>query len=243
MNVIEARRAFYGERPRECRVTTFQLQRRDDGEVVGFDGYASLTAVPYAVTDWLGDYTETIERGAFGKALAERDDVRLLVNHEGIPIARTASGTMLLTEDERGLHVDVPELDMSSPLVQTVRSALARQDMNQMSFAFKATRQSWNEDYTERTISEVRLFDTSVVTYPASPTTTAKLRGIDMVDAIMRKVREGQRVSSDEFETLTAALLATDRGRDADDAGEQQPETDLAPRLRYARARAAAAGI
>ena len=60
----------------------------------------------------------------------------------------------------------------------------------------------------------------------------------------MRKVHEGQRVSADEFETLSAALVATERGRDT----EEQPETDVAEgdataRLRHARARAAAAGI
>lgn len=233
--LIEARRAFYEAKPRELRLTVFECRTTEDG-TVGFEGYASRTNTPYVINDWLGDYTETIERGAFGKAIAERDDVRLLVNHDGIPIARTTSGTMHLAEDDLGLRVDVPSLDTSSPLVQSVTSAMKRGDLSQMSFAFKATRQFWNEDYSERTISEVRLFDVSVVTYPANDATSAKLRSGGEVDAIMRKVHEGHRLQPAEFETLQAALDAIRAGRDAE---EQQPETDAAPQI-DARARALA---
>jgi hypothetical protein len=44
-------------------------------------------------------------------------------------------------------------------------------------------RQEWSQDYTQRTINECRLFDVSVVTYPASPSTTADLRS-----AVVRSV-------------------------------------------------------
>ena len=37
----------------------------------------------------MGGYTETIARGAFTKTLSERPDVQLLINHEGLPLART----------------------------------------------------------------------------------------------------------------------------------------------------------
>ena len=174
MNPITRRAAYVEDKGlRESRTRSGLVIREDGGKLI-FDGYASVTNVPYTVTDWLGDYTETIARGAFKKALAERDDVRLLVNHDGIPLARTASGTLDLSEDDTGLHC-VAELDPSSPLVQMVRSAMDRNDLDQMSFAFRATRQEWNEDYTERSILEVRLFDTSVVTYPVSLTMSAKL--------------------------------------------------------------------
>lgn len=140
------------------------------------DGYASMTGVAYDVTDWLGTYSETVERGAFAKTLAERDDVRLLLNHAGLPLARTASGTMRLDEDSLGLHVDA-DLDKRSTLTNDVAVSMDRKDLDQMSMAFQVTRQEWNEDYTQRWIKELKLFDTSVVTYPASTTTMAKLRG------------------------------------------------------------------
>jgi HK97 family phage prohead protease len=166
---------------RSLNVHDLQMRSNDDGSLT-FSGYASMTGVPYAVNDLLGEYQETIARGAFTKALQENDDVRLLVNHDGIPLARTKSGTLVLSEDENGLRCEA-QLDQSSPLVQTIRSAMRRGDLDQMSFAFAVVRQEWSQDYTQRTINECRLFDVSVVTYPASPSTTADLRS-----AVVRSV-------------------------------------------------------
>lgn len=184
---IQQRSAFYHGGPREQRtcptaaagiaVPVLQAREMPNGGL-NLVGYASVTNVPYVVTDWLGDYNETISRGAFKKSLAEQDDVRLLLNHDGIPLARTASGTMNLSEDSTGLLTEA-SLDAGSPFVASIRSAMERGDLNQMSFAFKVTRQEWDEDYLNRYINEVRLFDTSVVTYPASPTTSVGLRGDD----------------------------------------------------------------
>jgi phage head maturation protease len=38
--------------------------------------------------------------------LSDGADVRFLINHDGLPLARTASGTMRLKEDTKGLAVD-----------------------------------------------------------------------------------------------------------------------------------------
>lgn len=203
MNIIEARRAFYADnRLREQRRQPVQVRSTDAG-TLAIDGYASVTDAPYVVSDWLGDYTETISRGAFAKALAERDDVRLLFNHDGVPLARTKSGTLDLEEDDRGLRVSA-ELDGSSPLVQTVRSAMERGDLDEMSFAFQATRQEWNEDYTIRTIREVKLFDVSVVTYPANPATSVKMRS--RWQEIEGRLREGRALDPEDVNMLTQAL-------------------------------------
>lgn len=153
------------------------------------DGYASMTGSPYTVRDWLGEYDETIEPGAFKKTLAERDDVRLLLNHDGLPLARTASRTMTLDEDDQGLHV-LAELDRRSTTTNDVAVAMERGDLDQMSFAFSVTRQEWNEDYTQRWIKELKLFDVSVVTYPANPATSAKLRAADLEQLSEDELRE-----------------------------------------------------
>ena len=73
----------------------------------------------------------------------------------------------------------VASLDPANPTVQEIRSAMSRGDMDQMSIGFRVTRQEWNGDYTQRWIKEVELFDVSVVTYPASTTTSASLRSLD----------------------------------------------------------------
>jgi HK97 family phage prohead protease len=64
-------------------------------------------------------------------------------------------------------------------MAASLRSAMERGDMDQMSFAFKVIRDSWDAKYEIRTIHEVRLFDVSVVTYPANPASVAKLRSED----------------------------------------------------------------
>ena len=137
-------------------------------------GYASTYEQPYPI--WggpeNGGFNETIKAGAFDKSIRERDDVRFLVNHGGVTLARTKPGTMTLEADDVGLLVDAT-LDPMSPKVAEVRSAMERGDMDQMSFAFEVTRQSWSPDYSERAILEVKLYDVSVVTFPANDQTMA----------------------------------------------------------------------
>lgn len=166
--------AFSGPHVVEARLWSgVELRDRNDGglRVVG---YASTYDQPYPI--WggaaAGGFDETIAPGAFDKSVREKDDVRFLVNHDGVPLARTKSGTMTLEADEVGLLVDAT-LDRESPKVQELRSAMDRGDMDQMSFAFEVTRQTWSPDYSQRTITEVKLYDVSVVTYPANDQTMA----------------------------------------------------------------------
>lgn len=163
----------------ERRDFACEMEMRDgEGGTVEFDGIASVVDTPYTVRDAFGEFSETMAKGAFNKTLKERDDVRLLVNHSGVPIARTKSKTLKLSATP-DLRAVAPNLDPANPTVQELASAMKRGDLDQMSIGFRVTRQEWNEDYTERTIREVQLFDVSVVTFPASPTTTASLRDLD----------------------------------------------------------------
>ncbi len=51
--------------------------------------------------------------------------------------------------------------------------------LDEMSIGFRAIRQDWSKDYTQRTITEARLFDVSVVNTGMSPNTAASLRSLD----------------------------------------------------------------
>src|SRR5690606_30665037 len=84
-----------------------------------------------------------------------------------------------LSTDKKGLLVDA-DLDRSDPDVQRLEAKMARGDMDEMSFAFRVKRQEWNEDETDRRITEVSLHkgDVSVVNFGANPATSAALRGI-----------------------------------------------------------------
>ena len=158
------------------------VELRMDGDVPVLEGYALVYEYRYDIGGGPedGGFTEVIARGAAAKSAGEAD-VRLLVNHDGVPLARSrgGEGTLQLKSDDVGLKVRA-ELDPANPTVQELRSAMNRGDLDQMSFAFKVPRgegrQEWNSDYSLRTIREVQLFDVSVVTYPANPATVAKLR-------------------------------------------------------------------
>jgi len=160
------------------RVERLELRQSEDGLPV-LEGYATVYDYRYDIGGGpdMGGFTEVIARGAATKS-AQEADVRLLANHTGLPLARSKSGTLELSSDDIGLKVRAT-LDPSNPAAQEVRSAMERGDVDQMSFAFRVVRDQWNADYSERTISEVKLFDVSVVTYPANPATVVKLRADD----------------------------------------------------------------
>jgi HK97 family phage prohead protease len=176
---LAAARAEAVQRGRTLEARTFarpEIRLSESGDPI-FEGYATVYDYAYDVAGGIerGGWAETIVAGACDKSVRERDDVRLLLNHDGVPMARTKSKTLELKSDGVGLWSG-STLDGASPLVQTVRSAMDRGDLDEMSFAFQVIRQEWNGDYTERRILEVKLFDVSVVTYPANPAAVAQLR-------------------------------------------------------------------
>lgn len=169
----------------EVRAFQFRLagsEERADGGI-SFRGYASVFNRPYDVA---GVFVEQIAPGAFRRSIdnarrARRDDVpkiHLLVNHDesSIPLAALHSGTMDLREDDRGLYVEA-ELDPTSPWAQSVASAIRRGDLDEMSFAFRALKDAWDEtgDVPLRTVSELKLYEVSVVRNGANPATEAQI--------------------------------------------------------------------
>lgn len=164
-----------GDRLVDVRASQIETRANDDG-TRSLVGYATTWDTWYDVAGGAPyGWRETIVRGAATKSLAERDDVRFLINHDGIALARSrglAIDTMTLTADDMGLRFEVPNLDAPGNIyAAALCSAIDRGDIDQCSFAFAAVRQEWNTDYTERRILELRLFDVSAVTYPANPAT------------------------------------------------------------------------
>lgn len=162
---------------REVRVWQTKTEIRDASEgSVRFVGDASVVDHPYTVRDMFGEFSETVVDGAFTKTLGENPDVVFLANHGGLPMARTSSKTLLLSTNPN-LHAEA-DLDMRDPDVQKIVPKIERGDLTEMSFAFRVTRQEWNEDYTDRKILELSLHrgDVSTVTFGANPATSSYLR-------------------------------------------------------------------
>ena len=148
-----------------------EIRETSDGGL-RFSGYASTTETPYKV----GGFEETFARGAFKRCLGEEPDVVLLINHEGLPLARTRSGTMTLSEDTRGLKVDA-DLDPSDPDVQALVPKMKRGDLTEMSFAFKATDDEWSDRDTKRVVRAATIHkgDVSMVTHGANTDTSGTI--------------------------------------------------------------------
>lgn len=151
------------------------VEVREDGGAIKVSGYA---AVFNSETVIGGSFRERIAVGAFSKAVG-RDDVMFLINHDGLPLARTKSGTLSIREDEKGLFMET-ELDPTDPQVQSIIPKMKRGDLDKMSFAFRATGETWDESgaMALRTITEADLFDVSIVTYPAYADTSIGLRSL-----------------------------------------------------------------
>jgi hypothetical protein len=154
---------------RSIAYSNFEVRADGDGKTLV--GYAAVFDSPSEPLPW----TEFVRRGAFAKTINDGADVRLLVDHEGVPLARTKSGTLSIREDDKGLLVEAM-LDETNPDAARVMSALRRGDVSQMSFAFETVKDAWSPDKRTRELKEVKLFDVSVVTYPAYEETMVSLR-------------------------------------------------------------------
>ncbi|QSM74590.1 HK97 family phage prohead protease [Mycobacteroides abscessus subsp. massiliense] len=174
------------------RTSSFEV--REDSDTITLTGYAS-TFEPYEMYGGpdAGGWIEQLDKAAFTNTLREKPDLHLLINHEGMPLARTKSDTLQLGVDRHGLKVTA-QLDRSDPDVQRLEPKMRRKDMDEMSFAFRVKGQKWEcteefpeDNYALRTITEVSLHkgDVSVVNFGANPTTSAELKSVDQALAFL----------------------------------------------------------
>jgi HK97 family phage prohead protease len=198
---------------RETRSFDADFEIREAGDGMTFSGYAAKFN---SRSENLGGFGETIMTGAFKRSLDSRNDVKLLVNHDsGRVLASTRSGTLRLTEDSVGLRVeaDLPNTTDGRDMAELLR----RQDLSSMSFGFSVIKDSWSQDGTERSLKSVRLFETSIVAFPAYQATEASVRSYDalasranvdadeLADAIL-KLEEGEDLSDLEAELLKSVV-------------------------------------
>ena len=151
------------------------LELRQEGEDNVVVGYGSVFNT---LSNELGGFREIIAEGAFDGRL--EDDVRFLINHDGLPLARTTNGTLRLSTDDRGLKYEakVANTSIGRDLVELMRNGT----INQSSFAFVVEDDSWEvrDGINVRTINKVsRLYDVSAVTYPAYEEASVALRSME----------------------------------------------------------------
>lgn len=145
-------------------------------------GYASTYGQPYDVEG----VREIVAAGAFTRSLRERPDVFALLGHDmGRVIARTKNGSMKLVEDERGLRVEIMPLDTneSRNAFEMVRTGT----LDAMSFGFSIREQKFDIEGKQvtRTLTDVELFEVSLVAMPANPNTEIGARSRSLVGRLL----------------------------------------------------------
>jgi HK97 family phage prohead protease len=161
--------------PKEQRtfdLSELRVSREDKPRIVGHA----------AVFNVMGDggwFREKVAPGAFADSI-QTDDVRALFNHDpNFVLGRNRSGTLKLSEDERGLKIEIEPPD--TQVARDLLVSLERGDINQMSFGFQVVKDSWEHNSEGnaldiRTLEKVRLWDVSPVTFPFYKETDVAVR-------------------------------------------------------------------
>jgi HK97 family phage prohead protease len=123
----------------------------------------------------IGEFFEVIDPAAFDDVLD--GDTVLQIDHAGLPLARTPD-TLKLATDSRGLAIDGDPADTTAG--RDLRILVDRGDLRAMSFGFTVAADAWEKradgSHLRRVLKIGRLFDVSVVTFPAYPGTDVSLR-------------------------------------------------------------------
>lgn len=134
----------------------------------------------------LGGFIEIVAPEAIDRTLKEATDVRALVDHDsGKVIGRTRAGTLTLSKDRKGMHVEI-DPDPQISYANDVMRAVTRGDISGMSFGFRTLEDSWNYegDTPLRTILDMEVREVSIVAMPAYPATN--------IDVAQRSLQEYQ---------------------------------------------------
>lgn len=146
-----------------------------DGTINGYAVVFDSRTVLYKDPETGLEYGEIIDRNALDGA--DMSDVVLRFDHQGHALARTRGGSLRLSVDQHGLRVDADMTlsDEARSFYQEVKNGL----IDKMSFAFTVAPEgdSWDSATRTRTVKRIsRLFDVSLVTWPAYEQTQVSAR-------------------------------------------------------------------
>lgn len=178
-----------GTRQMRAVATSFETRSDEDGNQY-IEGYFSVFNSNYDMGQGM---SESIAPHAFDETLA--DDIRCLTNHDTrLVLGRTSAHTFELKSDEHGLwgRVLINPNDMDA---MNTKARVDRGDVNQASFGFDILQEDTDirEDGSVHwTIKKVKLYECSVVTFPAYTETNLSARKKDY-DEIQKRRSEAWR--------------------------------------------------
>lgn len=195
----------------ELRMNNFNVIENDyEGKLI-VSGYVNETGKQSHLLGNKKKFKETIQKGAFTRALSKGNDVHFLAEHdENKILASTRNGSLTLKEDEKGLLMtaEISNTSYGRDYHTLIKDGILRN----MSFGFSVDKDNWNRGndgtYT-RDISDLTLYEVSVVTNPAYPQSTISARGLNVVEDVeIPNIEERACVSEvwDDKDILNTAL-------------------------------------
>ena len=158
--------------------------RAEDGNLY-IEGYFAVFGSEYKMWE---NAIETIDEDAFDDAL--NGDIRALVNHDTtLVLGRTTAGTLSLRADKTGLWGSVT-INQADKDAMNLYERVKRGDVSQCSFGFDIIDQStevMENGTTVWKLNKVKLYEVSVVTFPAYEDTSVQARKRDYEEIQKRK--------------------------------------------------------
>lgn len=160
--------------------------RAEDGNLY-IEGYFAVFGSEYRMWE---NAIETIDEDAFDDTLD--GDIRALVNHDStLVLGRTTAGTLQLHVDRTGLWGSIT-INQADQDAINLYERVKRGDVSQCSFGFDIVDQStevMENGTTVWKLRKVKLYEVSVVTFPAYEDTSVQARKKDF-DVLHRQKKE-----------------------------------------------------
>lgn len=161
--------------------------RAEDGNLY-IEGYFAVFGSEYRMWE---NAIETIDEDAFDDTLD--GDIRALVNHDStLVLGRTTAGTLILRVDRVGLWGSIT-INQADQDAVNLYERVKRGDVSQCSFGFDIVDQStevMENGTTVWKLRKVKLYEVSVVTFPAYEDTSVEARRKDFEQAEKRRKEE-----------------------------------------------------
>lgn len=169
----------------QTRTAQTEWHVREDTENPTIEGYFAVFNSNYEMGF---DMSESIAPGAFTNSIS--GDIRALINHDTtLVLGRTTAHTLEVRQDERGLWGKI-SINPKDTDAMNLYERVKRGDVSQCSFGFEIV--SEETDFRDDgsihwTITEARVHEVSVCTFPAYEDTGVKARAELKEELIQRK--------------------------------------------------------
>lgn len=167
----------------ELRFSSFEMTEEDSGDSLKVSGYVNEVGKYSCTLGIRKKFKEKITKGAFERALGLGNDIHFLAEHDGNKIlASTRNNSLELMEDDKGLYMSatISPTSFGKDYYTLIKDGI----LKNMSFGFSVIKDKWtkmNDGTYTRDISDLVLYEVSVVTDPAYPQSSISARGLNLV--------------------------------------------------------------